>query len=171
MSLWKRVSACDMSISPVRPSFRNGFYFGLLSAVGLGIYLLQLWESTNQVRLHNMHLLKALEQKSWSEVQEFIDPSYLDQWGHDRARVMVLLRQVLPFARNLRIETRETVVRATGRKGRWRARVRVDADSNEVSSLIKERINALEEPFELEWRQRSGKPWDWKLVQVSNPSL
>jgi hypothetical protein len=31
-------------------------------------------------------------------------------------------------------------------------------------------VNKLPSPFELEWRRLSGKPWDWKLVGVSNPA-
>ena len=32
-------------------------------------------------------------------------------------------------------------------------------------------ILATAAPFELEWRRQSAKPWDWKLVRVSNASL
>ena len=34
-----------------------------------------------------------------------------------------------------------------------------------------ERINSLTSPFELRWRKQNWQPWDWKLVQVRNPSL
>jgi hypothetical protein len=153
------------------PSFRNGFYAGLLVAAGLGIYLFQLWDSGNQVRLHSAHLITALQEKNWPAVEEFIDPSYADQWGHDRATVATRLRQVLSYARNLRVAAREIIVRTANGEGVWRARVTIEADPNEVTALIKERVNALEEPFELVWRHGSRKPWDWKLVRVTNASL
>ena len=37
--------------------------------------------------------------------------------------------------------------------------------------MMNERQNSLSTPFELQWRHVSGKPWDWKLVRVSNPEL
>jgi hypothetical protein len=37
--------------------------------------------------------------------------------------------------------------------------------------MIKERVNSIPAPFQLEWRRVSGKPWDWKLVRVSNAEL
>jgi hypothetical protein len=40
-----------------------------------------------------------------------------------------------------------------------------------LSTIIKERINSLEEPFALQWRQMSWKPWDWQLVGATNPGL
>jgi hypothetical protein len=41
----------------------------------------------------------------------------------------------------------------------------------EVLELIKQRLNALDAPFDLEWRHTSGKPWNWQLVRVSNPDF
>ena len=152
-------------------SFRNGLYAGLLSAVGLGLYLFQLWTPEHQVRLHSAHLLAALEAKDWPAAEGFLDLSYEDQWGHDRTLLMTRLRQVLPYARHLRLDAREIIAHAEDGTGAWRARVTVEADPNEVTTLIKERINALPEPFALQWRQNSKKPWDWKLVRVTNPAL
>jgi len=47
----------------------------------------------------------------------------------------------------------------------------IDGDRSEMMELLKERVNSLATPFELEWRQVSAKPWDWKLVRVSNSAL
>jgi len=37
--------------------------------------------------------------------------------------------------------------------------------------LLDERVKKLPTPFELEAHHVSGKPWDWKLVRVSNASF
>ena len=63
-------------------------------------------------------------------------------------------------------------VQTDGRRGYWRATIMVDGrDDNEVMAVLKERVNHLQSPFELEWQHMSGKPWDWKLVAVRNPAL
>ena len=93
-------------------SFRSGFYAGLAVAIIVGLYLAWLWQASRQVKLHNQHLLAAVE-----------------------------------------------------------ARITVEADENEITALIKERVNHLDTPFVFEWRKASGKPWDWKLTRVSNDAL
>ena len=154
-----------------KSTFRTGFFAGLVVAAVLGLYLFLLWSAAKQVELHTAHLLTALEKNDWSEVGEFLDPSYGDQWGHDRNTLLTRLRQVLPYARHLRFHTTEVGIVAAGNEGEWRGRVTLEADPNEFSTIIRERINSLEEPFALQWRQVSWKPWDWRLVRVTNPAL
>jgi len=161
----------DEGAKMIRPAFSNGFYAGALAALILGIYLFQLWQPERQVHLHSTHLATALEENDWAEVASFLAADYHDQWGHDRATVLTNLRQVLHYARNLRIEAQRTITIANGREGSWSSRIAIAANDNEVAAMIKARINVLEEPFELSWRRESWKPWDWKLVRVSNPAL
>ena len=161
----------ETAVPSEKSTFRVGFVAGLLSALALGVYLFLLWSAANQVELHTTHLLTALEKNDWSEVGEFLDPSYADQWGHDRETLLTRLRQVLPYARHLRLHPAEVRIVATGNEGEWRGRVNLEADPNELSTIIRERINSLEEPFTLQWRQVSWKPWDWRLVRVTNPAL
>ena len=152
-------------------SFRTWLYAGLLLGAILGLFLFQLWQSERQVELHSEHLLEAVEQNDWEDVTTFIAGDYSDQWGHDRTLLLARLRGVLTSARNLQIEAGEIRARAEGEEGSWRARIRVEAEANEVSDYIKRHVNVLEEPFLLTWRQRSWKPWDWQLVGVTNPAL
>lgn len=154
-----------------KSTFRAGFYAGLLAAIFLGLYLFQLWDSERQIELHTAHLLTALEKNNWSDVSEFLDPSYSDQWGHDRATLLNQLRRVLIYARHLHIHADNPDIHAAGSEGDWRARVTLEADPNEVSAMIEERVNPLTEPFTLHWRRLSWKPWDWKLARVTNPAL
>lgn len=152
-------------------SFRTGFYAGLLLAVVLGLYLFRLWQPQRQVELHSTHLLRSLEQKDWARLSASVDEGYADRWGHDRALLLARLREVLRYARNLRIESQVEAVRAEPGEGTWSARITVDAEPNELTAFIKERVNALDAPFELHWRRNSGKPWDWKLTRVSHAAL
>lgn len=155
----------------MRPGFRNGFYAGLLFAVGLGIYLHQLWQPERQLRLHSAHLLDALEQNDWEEAENFIAETYQDEWGHNRSLVLARLREVLQYSRELKIDAQETGFALSSQGGTWSARMRIEAEPNEVTIYIKERVNVLEEPFELSWVRPSWRPWEWKLARVSNPAL
>jgi hypothetical protein len=151
--------------------FREGFYVGLTIALGVGLFLLWLWRPERQIRVHSEHLLRAIEHKNWTSVGDFIATDYQDQWGNDRARLLQRTREVLRYLRGLRIEASNVVMRTEGRAGYWTAGIKIDAEPNELTAAVKEHVNALSTPFELEWRRLSKKPWDWKLARVSNPDL
>lgn len=151
--------------------FREGFYVGLTIALGVGLLLLWVWRPERQICLHSEHLLRAIEHKNWTRVSDFIAVDYQDQWGHDRARLLQRTRAVLRYLRGLRIEASIVAVRTEHRAGYWTAAIKIDAEPNELTAAVKERVNALPAPFELEWRRPSKKPWDWKLARVSNPDL
>jgi hypothetical protein len=116
-------------------------------------------------------LLNAIEQKNWRAIGDFIDPAYRDQWHDDRALLLTRMRAVLQYARNLHLQPREPLVVATENGPEWRARIVVSGDDNELTALIKARINPLQEPFRVQWRKHSWKPWDWKLIRASNEAL
>ena len=80
-------------------------------------------------------------------------------------------REVMRYLRGMRIATQEPVIKVDDRKAAWRAKITIEGDAGEAMVLIKERVNLLGTPFELQWHRRFGKPWDWKLVRVSNPEL
>ncbi len=153
------------------PSFRNGFYAGLLMAIVAGIYLLQLWQPERQIELHSLHLLRAIERNDAGAIGDFIDSDYKDQWQHDRPLLLARLRAVLRYTRNLHLKPREPLVVPTSSGPEWRARITASGDENEVMRMITDRINPLNEPFRLQWRKQSWKPWEWKLVHASNEAL
>ncbi|MBV9617663.1 MAG: hypothetical protein JO201_00490 [Verrucomicrobia bacterium] len=152
-------------------SFRNGFFVGLIFATIFALWLWQLWQPTRQVELHSGHLIAAVQSKNWEALGGFLDQSYRDQWNQDRPVVLSRLREVLRFARNLRITTTSAKTIATTAEGDWSARITIDAEENEIAEMIKSRVNNLDTPFELHWQHVSWKPWDWKLIRVTNSAL
>lgn len=151
------------------PSFRAGFIGGLLAAIVLGVYLFQLWQPERQVELHSLNVIRALEKHA--ALEDFIASDYVDQWQQDRTMVLARLRQVLAFTPKLKISALGAAATAQDREGNWSARITIEAEPNEWTTLLKERVNTLDQPFELRWRKQSRKPWDWKLVRVNNPAL
>jgi hypothetical protein len=135
------------------------------------MYLLWLWQPQRQVRRHTRYLFEAVEKQSWTRVGEFIAPDFSDQWGDDRTRLLERGRAVLRYARVIRISASDAFVQMQQRRAVWTGKISIEGDQGEVTGEIKSRVNSLATPFELEWRRLSTKPWDWKLVRVSNPSL
>ena len=73
--------------------------------------------------------------------------------------------------RGSRITAVNPSVRVDTPRAIWIGKVVVYSSDEGVMEVLDERVNRLPTPFELEWHHVSGKPWDWKLVQVSNPSF
>jgi len=151
--------------------FRQGFYGGLGLALLIGLFLIWLWQPERQVNRHTENFLRTIEKRNWTGVADFVGNDYQDQWGDDRARVLERMQKVLRYLRRIRIDVTNAAVRIDSQRGYWNGKIIIDGDQGEVMALIKERVNSLATPFELEWRRQSAKPWDWKLVRVSNASL
>lgn len=154
----------------MRASFRNGFYAGLLAALILGLWLVRLWSAENQVRLQSEHLVRQVEKRNWRAVENFVAADYRDDWGDDRARLMTRLRMVGRFFFDLKITASEARLRVAAPEGSWQARIQMEA-RGEAAAEVTSRVNSLTTPFVLHWRRESWKPWDWKLVRVTNESL
>lgn len=152
-------------------TFRDSFYAGCIIALLLGLWLVRLWTTENQVRLHSEHLLGQLEKRHWSAAGDFVANDYRDDWGDDRAELLSRLQLVLRLFSSLTITPRATQAQVDPPFGTWTVQIQMTGAGGEEAIEIVRRVNALTTPFELRWRHESWKPWDWKLVRVSNPSL
>jgi hypothetical protein len=152
-------------------TFRQGFLGGAILALALGIYLVWLWRPDYQVELHADHFICAVEERDWTAVQDAIAADYRDDWGDNRERLLERMREVMRFTCNMRIQPIAPYTSVENLSGSWVARIKIEGDDSEVVAEIKQRTNSLTTPFKLQWRRQSGKPWDWKLVHVSNREL
>ena len=150
---------------------RDGFYVGLGLAFVAGTFLIWLWQPDRQVSRHSEKLLRGVEARDWEGVAEMIADDYADQWGQGRMLVLARLRETFRYVSDAQISANEPIVTTANGNGTWRAKILIQGNRGEVIAIIKDRVNSLTTPFELKWRQSSGKPWDWKLVWVGNPEL
>jgi len=156
---------------PVRISFREAFYGGLIVALVVGLFLVWLWRPERQLQRHSENLFRAVEKRDWARFASFIAGDYQDQWGNDHALVLARTREVFRYVRTARLTAANPTLWVVNQSGYWKAKIVINGDNGEVMTAIKERVNPLGSPFQLEWRRVSGKPWEWKLIRVSNPEL
>jgi hypothetical protein len=150
----------------------RGAIIGILAVVlSIGLYLLWLWRPEHQVRLHTQHFFHAIDGRNWDTVAEFIGEDYRDQWDHDRMRLLERLREGFRWVRGSTITAPDAVVQVQTPRAIWVGKINVYSTDDGVMQLLDERVNRLPAPFELEWHRVSGKPWDWKLMRVSNPGF
>lgn len=151
--------------------FRDGFYVGGSLAVIAVAVLLWRWQPERQVNHHAVSLLHTIERRDWAGMAELIDAGYHDQWGDDRSILLERLRKVFRNTRGARFIVVDSAVKIQERNATWTAKIVLEGENDEFLEAVKERVNSLSVPFELEWRRASAKPWDWTLIRVSNPQL
>jgi hypothetical protein len=155
----------------VTVTFRGGFLGGVVLALCIGLYLLWLWRPEHQVRLHTENFFHSIEHRNWDAVADFIGDDYQDQWGDDRARVLERMMEGFRWVRGSRIMAPNPGVQVESQRAIWIGKITLYSSDDSVMEVLDERLNKLPTPFELEWRRLSGKPWDWRLVRVSNSAF
>jgi len=155
----------------MRVDFRTGLFVGLGATLTIGLYCLWLWQPQRQIDRHTESLFYKIEQKNWAGVAGLLGAEYADQWGNDRGLVLERMRLVFGYGRHLHLHVIDANCSIDNGVGLWRGRIAIDSDDAELVTVLKERVNSLTTPFELQWRQVSRKPWDWKLVRVDNTQL
>ena len=152
-------------------TLRGAIIGALAVALCIGVYLLWLWRAEHQVRLHTKHFFHAIDNRDWDVAAHLIGNDYQDQWGDDRARVLERMQEGFRWVRGSRITALDAVVRVETPRAIWIGKINIYSSDDGVMQLLDERVNRLPAPFELEWHHVSGKPWEWKLVRVSNPAF
>jgi hypothetical protein len=137
----------------------------------IALCLLWLWQPERQVRLHTTHFLKKVEDRNWDKAALFIAGHYTDRWGHDKAFVVRESREVFRQFLFLTIENKTLACDLQGNSATTRTVVKITGSGGPLAQLVMERVNTLREPFVFEWRQQSGKPWDWQLTRIDQPEL
>ncbi|MGE5208245.1 MAG: hypothetical protein ACM3KL_02820 [Alphaproteobacteria bacterium] len=135
------------------------------------VYLFWLWRPEHQVRLHTENFFQAIDGRNWETVADFIGEDYHDQWDNNRARLLERMREGFRWVPGSRITAANPLVRVEALRAIWVGKIEVYSSDDGVLEVLDERVNKLPAPFQFEWRQVSDKPWDWKLVHVSNPSF
>lgn len=149
-------------------TFRGAFIGGVALAICVGLYLIWLWRPERQVQLHTQNFFHAIDHRNWETVADFIGADYQDQWGDDRTRVLERMREGFRWVHGSTIIPSNVSVTTEGQRVLWTGKIVVYSTDDSVMQLLDERVNKLPTPFELEWHRLSGKPWDWKLVRLSN---
>lgn len=121
--------------------------------------------------MHTENFFHAIDDRDWETVADFIGDDYHDQWNDDRARLLERMREGFRWVRGSRILATNPAVQVETPRAIWVGKITVYSSDDGVMEVLDERVNKLPAPFEFEWHRFSGKPWDWKLVRVSNPSF
>jgi hypothetical protein len=116
-------------------------------------------------------LLRETSARNWPAVTALLDEAYRDDWGQDRATAVASASEALQNFLTLHVTAADPQVTRDGRNAQISTTLRVQGRGNAIGEAIRDAVNGLRSPFQFAWRQKSWKPWDWKLVGFSQPEI
>ncbi len=140
-------------------------------ALALFIHCALLWQPERQVRLHQLHLLQAVENRDWPRFAKFIDDQYSDRWQHDKSFVTKESQEVFRQFIWVTIKQQTGDISMKHRSATVPAHLTVAGAGGPLGEMVKERVNGLAEPCVFRWRKAGWKPWDWRLAQCDQAEL
>ena len=138
--------------------------------------LVTLWlrwwlQPERQIPRAQARFLSSIEKRDFDAMARLLAADYRDRWQQDKATVIERSREVFGQFVMLTVEREARGLRAES--GTWflTEKLRLKGIGGPLAMAARDAVNALPEPFVTEWRQRSGKPWDWELKSVAHPGL
>lgn len=116
-------------------------------------------------------LLRAAGDRNWKKVKELMDDDFRSAWGQNRDDAVEQASQVLANFLVLEILSEEASVERDGKDATISARLKLRGKGNAIGESVMSQANSLQSHFQFAWKQKSWKPWDWKLVAVSQPEI
>ena len=124
-----------------------------------------------QIPRAQARLLSAIESRDFGTMAGMLATDYRDRWQQDRATAIARSREVFGQFATLTIGHEQTGLRAES--GSWflSEKLRLKGLGGPLAMAARETVNGLRQPFTMEWRRRSWKPWDWELKSVTQPEV
>lgn len=139
----------------------------LFLIVGLAIR----WQPDAQLERCWEGFLDAFETRRWSAVNAYLSPEYHDSWGHTRRQLGRDATYALTDFRTLEVRATHTVIERSGRRAQIEAVIRVVGDGGPRAEQARQAVNRVFVPTTFAWERRPWRPWDWRLVRITNEEV
>lgn len=160
--------------SPLPPWLRWGVVGSVVLAIAGGAFW-QYGRPERQIRAHTQRLLRAVEQRNWDQVEMLVSEAYSDGWGLNKQRALAYSREIFGQFFRLRLQPQALQVQLDlgdpSRQGQATLWFVIEGSGGPLANLTRDQVNALEQPFRLNWQRRGGEPFRWELTRVENPEL
>ena len=124
-----------------------------------------------QVERQQRNIIGLAADRDWDEVRACLALEYEDQWSMNRTDAVALAEELLQGFIMLDIEWTAAEITVNENIAKVRGTAKLSGNGAGVSTLVKERVNQLTQPWVFTWRKDGGKPDDWKLLSVRNAGL
>ncbi len=104
-------------------------------------------------------------------MESLLAADYRDRWEHGKALVLSRSREVFGQFATLTVGRETRGLRAESGSWLLTEKLILKGLGGPLAMAARDRVGGLREPFTMEWRRRSWKPWDWELKSVAQPEL
>jgi len=130
------------------------------------------FQSERQLNKAFGRLVSSVEARDWKRVASMTAVDYADPWGMNRSQALEIGSEILRHFFVVDIATGDLSISVgDGDQGEVRAVLRVGGNGTAIAQSVMAEANQLQQPFIFQWRKASWKPWDWKLVSVSQSEV
>jgi len=144
----------------------GGFFLIILAWWAWGAF-----QADRQLENRFRGLVEAVEDRNWKKLETYLADDYVDEWGNNRARTLELAQQGFQYFLVLEITPVDPEFTLQGREAEVRTKFDLVGRGRGPAQIVLKEAGKLQEPFVLVWRQESWKPWDWRLISMSQPEL
>ena len=134
------------------------------------VWIVAGWMPAAQVGKKTTLLLRAAGDRDWKKAGRLVSDDYRDGWGQDKESALRLAAEAgRHFFALVITPSGEPVVVVDGKTATWKGGLSFGGRGTAVGEAMLSRASAFREDFVFAWRRESWKPWDWKLVSVTQP--
>jgi uncharacterized membrane protein YvbJ len=140
-----------------------------VAVINAAIYFLR--SPQTQVLAAQKDFFKAVEERDWDEVKEFLAENYTDAYSHTRETAVEDAKKYLGGFYTLTLMREETTVRAAKGQGMVSAKIRIEGNGAGYSQFVVTYANQLTEPWIFHWHNPGRWPWGWRLNMIHNDQV
>jgi hypothetical protein len=154
-------------------SFSPRLLIGALLVIVLACVPLGLWhfQPKRQALLTWERLLRTVEKRDWVAVSGMMAEDYRDAWGQTRTEAVTRGSEGLAQFFWITINPEKSTWEFGPGRASVSARLQMDGHGTPLAQMAVDRFNQLKKDFQFAFRKESWKPWDWKLVSISQPEI
>lgn len=124
-----------------------------------------------QVRAAQAALIKAVEERDWEEVAEYLAPNYTDAYQHTRETALQDGKKFLGGFFTLTFKTDAMTVQAAKGQGMVKSVIRLEGNGIGYSQPVLGYANQLTQPWVFHWSNPGRWPWDWQVTLIHNDQV
>lgn len=137
--------------------------------INASIYFLR--SPQTQVLAAQMDFIKAIEERDWDEVKDFLAENYTDAYSHTRESAIEDGKKYLSGFYTLTLMREQTTVRAVKGQGMVSMKIRLSGNGIGYSQLVLGHVNQLTEPWTFHWSNSGRWPWNWQVNMIHHDQV
>ena len=112
-----------------------------------------------------------IESRDASAIASFLAKDYTDTWGYTQQTLPPDLKRMMRSFTQLKLALSDVTIERTGTSAVITAKVKMSASGYfHVDDAVRQ-VNALEEPFVLQWKREGWLPWKWRVSRIEQPQF